>query len=103
MSALKEALDAMPLPAGEPFKGETLLADGWQYRDLPRMTEDALEKLMGIIGSENLRWLTQARYETEQGVAVRGQCLISPAGFANMKAHSAAAKATQQDKEACRG
>lgn len=65
---------------------QTLIADGWQYRDLPRMTEEAMENLMGIIGSENVRWLTQARYETENGVAVRGQCLISPAGFERMKA-----------------
>jgi hypothetical protein len=71
----------------EPFPGETLIADGWQYRDLPRMTEDALETLTSIIGAENMRWLTKARYETENGVAVRGQCLISPTGFERMKAH----------------
>jgi hypothetical protein len=86
MTVLKDYLDSIPMPKSEPFKGETLIADGWQYRDLPRMTEDAMEKLMGIIGSENVRWLTQARYETEKGVAVRGQCLISPAGFERMKA-----------------
>lgn len=84
------------MPTSEPFKGETLIGDGWQYRDLPRMTEDALSTLMNIIGAENVRWLTQARYETEEGVAVRGQCLISPDGFKRMRAHSALNRAEKE-------
>lgn len=80
----KAMLDAMPLPEGEPFPGETLRADGWQYRDLPRLSYEMFDYFVSIVGEENIRWLTMADY----GNSKRGQLFISPTGFANMKAHS---------------
>lgn len=75
------------LPDSEPFPGETLLADGWVYRDLPRLTPEAMEKFVGIVTEGEIRWLTKARYPDG---SVRGQLLISPKGMDNMKAFSAA-------------
>lgn len=66
----------------EPFTDRAYLAEGWQYRDLPRMTYEAFDKFVSIVGEENIRWLTLADY----GNAKRGQLIISPAGFENMKA-----------------
>jgi hypothetical protein len=84
--SLKDFLDAMPLPEGEPFAGETLRADGWEYRDLPRMTPEYFDKLIEIIGEKNIRWLTFADY----GDTKRGQFFISPDGLKNVRAHVAA-------------
>jgi hypothetical protein len=83
MSNLHGLLDAIPMPDIEPFQGEALLADGWQYRDLPRMTPDAMDKFKSIVGEVNLRWLSFADY----GHAQRGQVLISPAGMESMQKH----------------
>lgn len=81
----KFLLSLDPIPDSEPFPGETLRADGWVYRDLPRMTKDALEKLLGIIGKDEVRWLTRAEYGDG---AVRGQLFISPRGMENMKEYT---------------
>ena len=83
MSDLKRFMDSWPLPEGEPFPGETLRADGWVYRDLPRLTYDAFDLFVSIVGEDNIRWLTRADY----GNATRGQCFISPDGMRNMKLH----------------
>lgn len=87
MSKLQEFMDAMSLPDGEPFPGETIRADGWVYRDLPKMTPDALAMLIGIVGEAEIRWLSKARYASG---AVRGQIFISPQGMKNLCAHTAA-------------
>lgn len=78
----------MPMPDSEPFPGETLIADGWEYRDLPRMSPEYFERLKETIGDENIRWLTIADY----GVSIRGQCLISPVGMGRIREHVAAKK-----------
>jgi hypothetical protein len=78
------------VPSGEPFPGETLIADGWVYRDLPRMTQETMNTFLDIVGEENTRFLTFARYKPQNDV--RGQLLISPAGMDRMKAYSAAKK-----------
>jgi hypothetical protein len=70
-------------PTSEPFPGETIVADGWIYRDLPRMTQEAFNQFLDIVGEENVRFLTFARYKPEQ--AVRGQCFISPIGLDRLK------------------
>lgn len=80
------------IPDGEPFPGETLRADGWEYRDLPRMTPNAFKMLTDIFGDENLRWLTRAFYEDG---STRGQVFISPAGMERAKVHNAEYRATK--------
>lgn len=82
-SAAQQALDAWPLPAGEPIIGKTYLADGYVYRDLPRMEHRFLKELIDIIGSAEIVWLSRANY----GDTGRGQILISPTGQANLSAH----------------
>ena len=83
----------MEIPTREPFPGETLIADGWVYRDMPRMTQEAFDKFLDILGKENARFLTFARYNN--GESVRGQFLMSPAGMERLKAYSA----NQQKRE----
>ena len=85
MSDLQKLMDAMPLPEGEPFEGKTYIADGWVYRDLPRMTPEAMRTFLDIVDENEVRWLTKASYP---GGAVRGQLLISPKGIENMKAYA---------------
>lgn len=80
-------------PDSEPFPGETLMADGWVYRDLPKMTQEALNKFLDIVGEENTRWLSFARYKPANDV--RGQLLISPAGMDRMRSYSLTSKDSQ--------
>ena len=81
---LKELFAKMPLPIIEPFPDENLRAQGWVYRDLPRISPEFFEILIKTIGEENIRWLSMADY----GNAKRGQCFISPKGIENLKAYS---------------
>jgi hypothetical protein len=76
-------LDAMPLPDGEPIIGETIRADGWVYKDLPRMSYEYFDKFVAIVGDDNIKWLTMADY----GNAKRGQLFISPEGIARIRNH----------------
>lgn len=80
-STLHKAMDQWPLPEGEPFPGETIRADGWEYRDLPRMTPELFDRFIGIVGEANIRWLSFANY----GATMRGQCFISPVGLQNLR------------------
>jgi hypothetical protein len=82
------------IPQTEPFPSETLIADGWIYRDLPKMTPEAFDKFMAILGDENARFLTFARYGRE---AVRGQLLISPSGMSRLKDYSNSRKEASTD------
>jgi len=77
-----------PLPPGEPFPGETLRADGWEYRDLDRrLTPEAWDTLLGIIGEGNYRILATAGGITDGQPWVRGQLFISPFGLKRMAEH----------------
>ena len=71
------------LPPGEPIPGKTYRADGWVYRDLPRMAPEYFEKLVALIGEDNIVWLSRADYGDTQ----RGQMLVSPAGMENLRAY----------------
>lgn len=82
LSPVQQALDAMPFPPGEPFPGETLVADGWVYRDLPRLSPGVFDDFVKAAGEENIRWLTLADY----GTSKRGQLFISPKGMENLAA-----------------
>ena len=85
------------LPPGEPVKGKTLVADGWVYRDLPRMTQEAMGILLGVIGEDNYEFLTSAKYpDKEHGVAVRGQVMISPLGMENLILHASKSKESDE-------
>lgn len=82
----------MKIPSGEPFEGETLIADGWVYRDLPAgVTLDtvAWTAFLSIIGFSNYRILAYTERTDSKGVKWRrGQFLISPKGMANLVAHA---------------
>ena len=80
-------------PPGEPIKDKTLVADGWVYRDLPRMTTEAMDILLGVIGEGNYEFLTFAECpDKEHGKAVRGQVMISPLGMENLILHASKSK-----------
>lgn len=78
------------LPAGEPIEGKTYRADGWIYRDLPRMSHEYFDKFVELVGEENIAWITLADY----GFTKRGQLLISPTGMANISAYNKASALT---------
>ncbi|WP_435018430.1 hypothetical protein TA3x_000404 [Tundrisphaera sp. TA3] len=80
----------LPMPDTEPFPGETLIADGWQYRDTPPMLEQLWDELLGIIGEGNYRLLTLMKrtFRDDDRLYKRGQMLISPAGIENLKARA---------------
>lgn len=56
----------------------------WTYRDLPRMTRESLDRMIQIIGEEEIYWITFADY----GESVRGQLLISPVGMEALRQYS---------------
>lgn len=77
----------MDMPKSEPFPGKTLVADGWEYRDLPRMTQEQFNQFLDVVGEENVEFLTFARYNSDSGCRVRGQLMISPYGMQKLKEH----------------
>ena len=94
-SKLQQMLDAMPLPAGEPFPGETLMADGWIYRDIPGLlTFEMWDLLLSYIGEGHYRILAMSIVHRD-GDWKRGQLLISPTGMENMKANVAKSRAAE--------
>lgn len=84
------------IPTCEPFPVETLLADGWLYRDTPPMLAVFWDQLLDIIGEGNYRFLTttERTYKGDDRLFTRGQMFISPDGIERMKAHVAKAKGT---------
>lgn len=82
--SIQDLLDAIPLPEGEPIPGKAYIADGWKYRDLPRMSYDMWDLFVGIVGEGNYVELSLADY----GDSKRGQLLISPGGMSNLAASS---------------
>lgn len=83
-SALQQAMDAVPLPVTKGGEIEKWQAEGWEYGDLPKMSQEYFDKFRAIAGDENLRWLTFASYGPD---CVRGQYFISPTGRANLVAY----------------
>lgn len=77
----------LEMPICEPFPGETLKADGWQYRDTPPMLPHFWDELLGVIGEGNYRLLTYVEYtyKGDDRLYKRGQMFISPAGLTNLK------------------
>ncbi len=85
--ALGDMKDMFPL--GEPFKGETLMADGWVYRDLPnRLSNEYWDMFLETLGEGNYRIMGM----TVGAGWKRGQFLISPEGMKNLAAYSAEQK-----------
>ena len=72
----------MMMPVGEPIEGETLLADGWVYKDIPgRLSYEMWDHLLDIIGDGNFRVLAMSVGEDWK----RGQLMISPNGMKNLE------------------
>lgn len=86
MGEITEDAGWIGTPTGEPIEGKTYRADGWVYRDLPRMSPEYFDQLVSIIGSTNIVWLSTADY----GDMKRGQLLVSPEGMKNLIAHHGA-------------
>lgn len=49
----------------------------WKYMDLPRTTEEIFNEFVELVGEENIKWVTKAKYKNGDR---RGQILLSPAG-----------------------
>lgn len=58
---------------------ESLLAEGWAYKDIPWMDEPCWEIILDGIGRDNLRVLAA----TVRADLMRGQFMISPEGRQN--------------------
>lgn len=66
----------LPQPAGADFG-----KPGWHYHDLPQMSPEYFDKLIEVLGSENIQWLTLAERGWSDGTRTkRGQLLVSPEG-----------------------
>ena len=76
----------------EPFAGETLVADGWRYRDFNGMPASQWRQLKEAIGAEHHRLLSEATYRLNGTVMKRGQLFVSPIGLERL-ARRARAKA----------
>lgn len=56
----------------------------WYYRDLSKMTFEYFDKLVTVIGEENIRWITLAEYSERDGSRTRrGQMIYSEQGRLN--------------------
>lgn len=83
-------LDDPNLPGGEPIEGETFLADGWVYRDMPfRLSHEMWDVFLETLGKGNYRILIMSSTPGWK----RGQFLISPKGMENLAAYHTANKA----------
>lgn len=75
------------IPDGEPVNGRTYRADGWQYFDPPgKYTPEAWDRMIDLLGEENVHALVMSRGRDRGGDWIRGQILISPAGQARVAA-----------------
>lgn len=68
---------------------DELLAQGYQYGDLPKLTKEYFDKFVDLVGEENITWLTLAKYENcfidSDEPGFRGQYLLNPAGIERAK------------------
>jgi len=82
----------------EPFPGETLVADGWVYRDFPAVSLKCWQEVLSIAGEGNLRLLvmTIITRKGDPTKYVRGQALVSPEGMSRLINHSSNRKEPSQ-------
>jgi hypothetical protein len=80
-----------PFGDDEPLPGETLMADGWRYQDFNPMLGEYWEQILGVIGEGNYRLITYAErtFKDDPRLYKRGQILIAPSGFDNLRAYAA--------------
>ena len=62
-------------------------SDGWVYKDLPKLPMKLFEEFEGVVGAENISWLSKATYERPDGLLARGQMFMSPIGKARLEAY----------------
>ncbi len=75
------------IPDGEPINGRAYRADGWQYFDPPgKYSPEAWNKMIDLLGEENVHALVMSRGRDRGGDWIRGQLLISPTGLARVTA-----------------
>ena len=97
MSELSEASFKW-MPPGEPIMGKTYRADGYTYKDLPRVSIEIFQEFVELVGGENLVWLSYAKYIQGDAQKVRGQVLVSPEGMKKiLKRHSEFDEARQAE------
>jgi len=61
------------------------VSDDWVYRDMPKSTVSAYNETIEIIGDDNYKLLTMAKYpHPKEGQLIRSQLLISPEGMQNL-------------------
>ena len=61
----------------------------WQYRDLPKMTQEFYDQLLAKLGEGEYHLVVTNTYpHSEHGHTIRSQMFVSPQGFKNLaKAH----------------
>lgn len=78
---------------------DALLASGWQMRDIPLTRRDYWDQIIEAMGEPNYRLLAKTERRFPDGEFVRGQFIISPEGFAGIKALGARMRAEQETKQ----
>lgn len=75
------------IPDGEPIPGKTYRADGWAYVDPPgSFSPESWQFFLNVIGDGEYVVLASSNWVRNGIKHVRGQLLVSPAGWANMEA-----------------
>lgn len=82
LHALRDALDDALQGAVPP----ELRAKGWRYQDFnTKFTPEAWSYLLRLIGEGEYEIIAMSRYDHPEKPWVRGQFLISPQGYTNMR------------------
>lgn len=70
--------------------------EGWSYRDIPWTLESFWDELINVIDPVNIKIITLAGRESEQGIYRRGSLLVSPEGMERIRKYAEEKKEAYQ-------
>lgn len=80
-----ESFDSPSMPTGEPIVGKTYRADGWEYKEIPWTTVDALNKILSYLEDEEYEFIALSSREMNGVMCARGQVLFSPSAMKTIR------------------
>lgn len=60
----------------------------WEYRPIPWMRNDFFDKLMDIIGDDNMRFLSSITRRIDGDMCTRASIFVSPQGIDNIRKYN---------------